>query len=155
MKKLLLIVFVGFIFSGCIAGPEIPKEKRKYQKILKFPDNKSDLYEKSKIWLAREFKSSKAVIQYDNKENGTIVGKGMIFGAIYGLIPVYTQFTLEINVKKNKSRLTFNDFINKGERGLSTYSMKTQKHIDTFKPYMVEMIQSYQNFVKNNKNDEW
>ena len=84
------------------------------RKIANVPGlSKNQLFDKSKIWLAENFVSSQDVIQYENKEDGIIVGKGSIPHYRTTLIgPVRVGnlgFTLVINTKDNKIRVTIKD----------------------------------------------
>lgn len=46
--------------------------------ILDSTVNKSELYSRAREWFAKAFKSSKNVIQMDDKENGKIIGKALM-----------------------------------------------------------------------------
>lgn len=68
----------------------------------------NELYSRSKLWLADAFRDSKEVIQLDDKENGTIMGKGN-FEFVQSLATYTCYFSFKINTKDNKYRIQFYD----------------------------------------------
>lgn len=40
--------------------------------------DKAQIYDAAKVWIAENFRSAKAVMEYDNKEEGTLIGNGLI-----------------------------------------------------------------------------
>lgn len=73
--------------------------------------SKDELYNRGKIWFARSFKSSMDVVQLDDKENGKIIGKGIISFENPGLkigknASGYFEFMITIDIKQNKFRYT-------------------------------------------------
>lgn len=87
------------------------------KQIIEFSDiNKNSLYSASKQWVATNFKSANSVIQMDDKEEGVLIGKGTIdypcTGNSWqcgGLSGAFIKFTLKIETKDNKVRITFSD----------------------------------------------
>ena len=78
---------------------------------------KNQIYERSKIFIAENFKSAKAVIEYDNKEQGTLIGNGNVmypcgnFFTCGALKNVRITFQMRIDVKDEKIRITFNNIL--------------------------------------------
>lgn len=68
----------------------------------------TDLYNRAKLWVANAFRSSKNVIQIDDKEAGTILGKGN-FDVIQTMTPYIIRFTFKIDVRDNRYRIRFYD----------------------------------------------
>ncbi len=81
----------------------------------------NQLYNSAKLWISENFKSSKAVIDLDNKEEGIIIGKGNqeLFITNSLDLPVQTRcsFTFKIRVKDNKYRLELFDLSYKPDNG--------------------------------------
>jgi hypothetical protein len=75
--------------------------------------SKDELYTKAKIWLAEKFISANDVIQFDDKENGIVLGKGAIRKKEGGLSPTIKnwRFTVKIQVKDGKYKVNFYDII--------------------------------------------
>ena len=155
LVRLFLVGLVGFGFSGCVSSqgisPMMTQEGIK-QEVVNVELSKNDLFEKSKIWMAEEIWWDKKKIFEDiveNKETGIIVGKGTIYGVVYGGIPVYTKFTLEMRIKDNQSVLIFKDPINAGTDGSGEYRITAAASIKVFKPYLKKVITDYDNFTHN------
>jgi len=65
-----------------------------------------ELHTRAKIWLADAFRDSKEVIQLDDPEAGTLMGKGN-FDFYQALVPFIVRFSVKINSKENKFRIQF------------------------------------------------
>jgi regulation of enolase protein 1 (concanavalin A-like superfamily) len=116
MKKshlIFLIIFVVFILSGCVTLPiKIPEPAA--EKIISIPGfKKNQIYEQCKIFIAENFKSAKAVIEYDNKEQGILIGNGNVKYPCTGsfecsaLHDWVITFGMRIDVKDEKIRVSF------------------------------------------------
>jgi hypothetical protein len=76
--------------------------------------SKEDLYNRAKIWFARNFKSSKDVIQLEDRELGKIIGKGNIPYEASAFWPGtnfsgYFEFMLTIEIKDGRYRYFVED----------------------------------------------
>lgn len=117
-----LITLTGLLFSvilnGCVSLPTATDKQ--IQPITKVVDvngkSKDQLYDESKIWIAKNFKSANSVIQYENKTDGKILGKGAIPFPCEGFIDCSAfgkdkvNFTIQIETKDNKARIVVSDF---------------------------------------------
>ncbi|HTB51755.1 MAG TPA: DUF4468 domain-containing protein [Ferruginibacter sp.] len=91
----------------------LPKSDGEYEfseiVILDSTYNKELLYKNVKLFFTDEFKSAKDVIQYDDREQGKVIGKGnfktteieSLLGAHY-VQNFYTNFSLEVYCKDGK-----------------------------------------------------
>ena len=73
---------------------------------------KDVLFGKAKLWFANSFKSSNDVIQLDDKDNGIVLGKGIIIkNEMTGLQSVKKtwRFTVKIQVKDGKYKAEIYD----------------------------------------------
>lgn len=76
---------------------------------------KQELYLKAKEWFAHAFNSAQNVIQFDDKESGKIIGKGLIsVGSTLGPVKSsdnlgVVNFVVEIQLKNGKYKYTFTD----------------------------------------------
>lgn len=82
---------------------------------------KDALYLKAKTWVVNTFVSAKDVIQMDDKALGRLIVKGKIAAndtnpnkMAKGCKDGYLDFTLTIDVKLNKSRISFTDVYHTG-----------------------------------------
>lgn len=119
MKKLLIAGLCGFglVVSGCMTMPT-PTDKKMDDliEIIDVPNKtKVQIFEDSRIWIAQSFKSANNVIQYADKDTGSIVGKGNIAYPCDGFVDCGAfgkdkiNFTIKIDSKDNKARVTISD----------------------------------------------
>lgn len=106
MKKLIMVVML-LVVSGCAGLKTVPSSELESEKVFQVPNMKKDeIFEKSKMWIAKNFKSAKAVIEYENKETGAIIGNGIVSGTTNGgLAPISAEFTMEVDIKDEKVRI--------------------------------------------------
>ncbi|EHU1491220.1 DUF4468 domain-containing protein [Acinetobacter baumannii] len=117
MKKIIVATVISLGLVGCMtpmtstqqAMPEISQ-------VIEVPNKTKDqIFEDSKIWIAQSFKSANNVIQYSDKSTGSIIGKGNIPYPCDGFIDCgafgndKVNFTIKIDTKENKARVTIND----------------------------------------------
>jgi len=108
MKKVIIIAFVSFIcLVPCFARPkELSPEEQVIQKVIEVQKPKDELFLLSLDWISKTFRSAKAVVDFQDKEAGKIIGKASIpvtynFGMVND-----TFFNYTIEVKDNKARIT-------------------------------------------------
>ena len=163
MKRLILgfiAVFMAlFGLSGC--QPKVPSNQLVYSEVIKHNKNKDDAFELSKMWLANTFNDSKAVIEYTNKNDGTIIGKGILRNVNYGMMVICdTRFTLKIDVKDKKSRLSFQNMviIPSVSTGVKRYNMWNMDQLQHFNIRAKELINDYNNNINGlnvNSKSDW
>jgi len=81
MKKLCSPIFLILliILVGCAGMQQAPASELEFQRIVEMPGfSKDKIYNATKIWIAENFGSAKAVIEHDDKEGGTLIGNGNI-----------------------------------------------------------------------------
>ncbi|WFF39295.1 DUF4468 domain-containing protein [Moraxella nasibovis] len=116
MKKLLIAGVFGLSLVGCATtSGTVSEPMNTYQRIVDVPNVKQDMvYEGSRQWVAKNFKSANSVIQYQDKETGSVIGKGnMSYPCSFlrcsgGTSPVL-QFTFQVDSKDNRARVSFSD----------------------------------------------
>lgn len=121
MKRALILIgtpillFIGVIIamSACSTSATLlPAEELKVQGVIEVSGKTTDeLYVGSREWMAKTFQSSKAVIEYEDKEAGIVVGKG--YAKIFkNIVKIDTWFTFTVEVKDGKVRTTFDNLYN-------------------------------------------
>ena len=144
----------GFVLLlvSCATQQKLSYADIKYQEIIDLPGkNKSEIYESTLQSMASIFNSSKAVLQYQNKEDGKIIGKG-ITDVVYSFMPVETHFTITIDIKDEKIRITFTDMYTV----LKTYGttpLNYQSEIDSFSGSARNIINEIKRGMNQKKND--
>lgn len=117
-------------------------------KIIDISQSKDDAFLLSMRWLSETYVSSKAVIDYSDKEAGTINGKGMAKVTL-GFLPVNITYSIIIDVKDQKARLTFRALSNDVDRFTSS------RVFDLFKVSMENLTADYISFLSSKKADSW
>lgn len=89
--------------------------KVNYTAIVEVPNtSKDELYNRAKLWFAKNFKDSKEVLQIDDKVNGKILGKGnssvyWSYSAIAAPVEVSIWQLFDLSIKENRVRLIITD----------------------------------------------
>lgn len=113
MNKFILLT-VAIILAGCAGAMPVKFEDMTYQKVIELQGKTKDqIFEKSKQWIASTFKSAKAVIEYENKQEGTIIGNGSMDRPISSIniqSGSLITYNMREDIKDNKVRLTFEKF---------------------------------------------
>lgn len=108
------VIAIFLIVSGC-AGMQ-GKPAVNLEKIVAVRSfTKNQIFDQTKIYIAENFKSAKAVVEYENKETGIIIGNGRIpFPTDGGMQAVAlkdwtTAFTMRVDIKEERFRCTFSN----------------------------------------------
>lgn len=114
MKKfvviLLLVAVCPIMLTGCASLQVVSEQECQLVKTYEVNNMTKDaIFDKTIFWIAETYGSSKAVIGVSDKANGKIIGYGLTsFMNVYVSIPC--KYTMIIDVKDNKIRVTFKDF---------------------------------------------
>jgi hypothetical protein len=109
--KYIILSLTLFYFQSIYCQNELPTKDGRvfYEEVdSSVIASKSQLYDRAKVWFTNSFKDSKEVIQLDDKEAGTIIGKG-IFNFYRGLTPCFCNFSIRVDSKENKFRIQVYD----------------------------------------------
>lgn len=131
MKNIIFILLLAGIFSQqthsqeifISPDPEFEQQCREFEFTgvvsVDSTITKNQLYQKSRQWFAEIFKSSKSVIENEDKDEGIIYGKGII--DMKDDAQGYVSFALSIRCKDGRIKYTFNDFMQYGARSVNIY----------------------------------
>jgi len=114
MRKVVVCLLMTLAF-GCAGMQPVKEADRSFEKIVEAPGHsKEQIFYGTKIWIAENFKSAKAVLEYENKEAGTIIGNGVISYPCSGIDCIAkadwkVPFTMRVDIKDQKYRLTFSN----------------------------------------------
>lgn len=142
MKKLILTIGVLFITGICLAQDTllnklpIKNGGLVYEKVVEMPGkSKIDLYNNAKQWFVDYFKSSKDVIQNEDKEQGRITGKGIAlipFKGGLGTTFMYDQhMTIQVDCKDGKYRYRVYDIYVNSPVVATRYGINQAKAMDS------------------------
>lgn len=116
MKKILILLVLAFSISAMAQEKEIVCDSviQAQGKTVK------EIYPLIKMWVSENFKSAKSVIQMDDPENGILICKGNFNyrgpgGATYRAIDGRVEFTLKVQVRDGRFRVTVSDFTHYSE----------------------------------------
>lgn len=78
--------------------------------------SKNELYSRAKIWFVKTYKSSKDVLQLDDKEDGKIIGKAVMkyvpsFLSGSSATKGYINYTISVFVKEGRYKYEITDFM--------------------------------------------
>ncbi len=127
MKNTLIAAIMALAAAGCAGVQTLPPQQLTVRKVLEVPGmTKGHIFDKSKLWIARNFKPYKAVRHYENRETpvveyanetkgiliatGTINYPGTAFSATEGYKRYWeVTFTMEEDIKEGRVRVTFSN----------------------------------------------
>jgi hypothetical protein len=167
----LSLVLVLLTLSGCASMHRVAETDRSFERIVEVAGySKDQIYSSSKMWVAGNFKSAKSVMEYDNKEEGVIIGNGVIaYPCSGGLSCMGTAnwkvpFTMRIDIKDQKFRITFSNIklfwppsytagvYDAGYDG----PVKTQRAMNAIKPALLRFGDEIVASMNNNKSkSDW
>lgn len=180
MKRLLIYALtpcvgilsaIGVIvtMSACATSTMLPPEQRQIQEIIETDKSQDELYVTTRTWMTRAFKEAQEVIQYEDKEAGIIIGKGLtpatdkafkILAATIALASSaptgkpYLGFTITTEIKESRIRVTI-DQIYVMVLGLPDESpIETVEAFEKAKPDLQAVMSDLKNFLKQPE-EEW
>jgi hypothetical protein len=101
---------------GCATPTQTTKfateQELKHESVVTFPGiTKQVAFDRAMKWIANNFKSAKSVIEYQDKESGSIVGNGTIPAGQLSFLwikePVRLTFTMNVDIRDSKMRIKF------------------------------------------------
>jgi hypothetical protein len=78
--------------------------------------SKNEIYNKTLLWMAQTFNSSKSVIELQDSSQGLIVGNGIVLIS-YMLAERPIAFVIKIEIKDNKYRLSTSKYVQRSPEG--------------------------------------
>lgn len=109
MKKFFstwLLCMSSCILSGCVSTK--PIEPIHSTEIVNIPGaTKNEIFNRSREFFTTYFVSGESVVDYENKDAGTIIGKGIADnGSLMKIIPFRINFKIKVDTKDQKMRIT-------------------------------------------------
>ncbi len=159
-----------FILSGCTGLQPVSEADITVERVVEAKGSSKDIiYESTKMWIAENFRSAKAVLEYENKEAGKLIGNGSIKYPCSGFDCMAKNdwrvlFTMRVDVKDDKFRLTFTNLRLKwppSYNGLSAQPgyegpIATQGALNDVKPVLLKMGDDMVSFLGSSENSsDW
>lgn len=115
--------------------------------------SQSQIFSSSLSWLAETFKSSKSVIELQDKASGKIIGNITTSSNWMGRI-MYYQSKMVIEIKNGKSRLTLTPVSAMLDNGSPARIMAGDK--DNIQASLKDIINNYKTYMSGaGKKDNW
>jgi hypothetical protein len=175
MRTIVTAVFLAMAMTGCAYTHTLPPAELVVQNVVEAPGvSKERIFEKSKVWFARTFRQSmsgwveqnsrRTVLQYEHKESGVLIANGAILYPHEGFTSESyktgweVRFTLEVEAKDGKARVTFNRLamfvpsIICGYYSLRTSSYERPLYDEEFekaKPQFLDLADQFGAFLKS------
>jgi hypothetical protein len=137
----LCLLALALALGGCESAP--PASDGSYVEVVSHDKAKQEAYALSMRWLSTVFRSSKAAIEYADKEEGTICAKGYMY-----LGGASCYFALIVDVRDDRSRLSFNAIEMTSE---SAYFPVPADALSRFKAQARSMTKEYLEYLEATK----
>jgi len=166
MRKILMSISI-LLFVGCAELEPIPDEDKSFNTVYQIPNSSKDtIYNNTRIWMAETFRSSKDVIDYENKEEGVLIGNGAMAYPYNGngYYNSTVTFTMRVDMKNDKFKLTFSNIkiyspsvvIGSSVYPASTQEMNNVNQLNAIKPKLLTFGNQLRESVnKNQKSKDW
>lgn len=119
MRKLLAAGVALAGLSGCASmNMDMVSTDQELSRVYEVKAGKDQIYSASRQWIAESFKSSKSVVEYEDKAEGTIIGNGSIpypcadkgsWVCVNQSQVLKLLFTMRLEAKDGKFRLGFSN----------------------------------------------
>ncbi len=106
LKKCIILVSIVSLFLSCSSFEKIENPTEEIIEIVDIDLAKEKIFNLSLQFIAENFRSAKAVIEYQDRETGRIIGNGSTTVSD-GLMNRPATFIMIIDVKDKKYRITY------------------------------------------------
>jgi len=169
MRKILMSLSI-LLFVGCAGIEPIPEQDKSFEAVYQMPNSSKDvIYNNTRIWIAENFRSSKAVLEYENKAEGVLIGNGSMQYPCSGLECFGVEdkrvlFTMRVDMKNDKFKLIFSNIkiympayrIGSTFHPESTYPIRYMSQLNAIKPELLTFGNQLRESVnKNQKSKDW
>lgn len=160
------IVVIAATLNGCAGMQPVAEADRSFERVVEAPGySKDQIYSYTKIWIAENFKSAKSVIELESKEDGIIIGNGIIPYPCSGLDCMAkgnwkVPFTMRVDMKDQKFKVSFSNIkmswpssynstvgVSPGYDG----PVNNQGSMDTIKPVLLKFGDDILSSMSSNK----
>jgi PBP1b-binding outer membrane lipoprotein LpoB len=157
MKKSVLLLSI-VVLSGCMAPKLVSMSETSNELIVDVEGSKNNLYLRANEWMVDTFNNPESVIQFQDKDEGAIMGKYLLFSnkstGIYGIESGVEIFaTIKILVKDNATKISIEPLTKTwyyDSSGISVYKYSPENAQDDINKLMA----SYSDYMKA-KEEVW
>ncbi len=167
-KLLSITISITLIFLSACATQQLTEEQKTISIVKEAKGSKDELFDATKIWIAETFNSAKAVIEFADKEKGTIIGNGtskypcteMCFGSYKWSL----HYSMRVDFKDDRYKVTFtnlelswpasysNGVLTKAYRG----AVASQGDYEAIKTHLLGLADNLDNSIHSeSKSSDW
>lgn len=149
MSRLRLALLLLATLSSCAGMQQAKESDLTISRVIQAPDHsKAQIYAATKIWIAQNFNSAKAVIELDDKERGQIIGNGIMPYPCSGGDCLTkggwkVRVTMRVDMKDGRFKVTFSNlrliFPATATGPADEFPLKTQGALDDVRPMLVKI----------------
>lgn len=166
----MIFILAFSVIVGCAGVQPATTIDHTFEKVFNTPaHSKEQIFNGTKIWIAENFKSAKSVLEYENKDTGTIIGNGIIPYPCSGLECTArgdwkVTFTMRVDIKDQKFRLTFSNLNLSYPYAYNPYysrqaydgPIRRQSDVEAVKPVLLKFgDQLMASFLKDKQKSDW
>lgn len=154
MRKNLFFISVLFLFIGCGTVKMIQIDKPVIKTYTDLTDNQDDLFVKANDWMISMFKDASSVIQFNDKQEGVLIGKYLMSGTLNTSISRYGNVSadsrvyakIDIRVRDGRARISIEPIGSwkYDDSGLTIYNYSKEN----FYQDMDKLFLSFENAIK-------
>ena len=167
MEKIMVMIAVLalLVISSCASvGAPATEEESRAQQVFDFEEkDKGHLYDLSNRWFVESFGDATAVIEYSNKESGTIMGKYTYNTSMVGPLAMsvydWMEVTIQLELRDERARMTIlNPRIRNNPTSASgsiNWSTPTRSQLDQadYQQHTQRMFISYEAYINQTQGD--
>ncbi len=170
LKNFIAIFGITLILSGCASMQPVSEADRSFERVVDASSySKDQIYTATKIWIAENFKSAKSVIELDSKDDGIIIGNGIIQYPCSGMDCLSKSnwkvpFTMRVDMKDQKFKISFSNiklsWPSSYSSGISSPAyngpVNSQGDMDAIKPALLKFGDDILASINSSKNNsDW
>ncbi|MBK9293582.1 MAG: DUF4468 domain-containing protein [Oligoflexia bacterium] len=158
------LLFCSLLTTHFVKAEDKAKEeglKNEFSKVHEIPKLKKDqIYEKARQWFSESFVSGKEVVDYGNKEEGTIIGNGEAKTGMAFIVEQWVKFRLRVDIKDGRYKTTvkFIERFQKDTNGQyntpNVSKARNKEEIETLEK-MIDDLKKYIASEESPKKDNW
>lgn len=169
-RNIVMAIGLGVILASCAGMQPVSETDRTFERVFNVPNHSRDqIYTSIKIWIAENFRSAKSVIELDSKEDGVIIGNGVIpypCSAMNCLTKGNWKvpFTMRVDIKDYKFKIRFSNIklswpasYSSGILSPAYYGpVNSQGDMDVIKPALLKLGDDiHAAIISGKSNDDW
>lgn len=153
------------LVTGCAGMMPVDKSQLTFDRVVEAPGmTKDQIYDSTRMWIAENFRSAKAVLEYENKEAGTLIGNGSMQYPCSGMDCLTkndwkTHYTMRVDIKDSKFKVSFSNlritwpakYSYGSAQQAGDIQVSTQGDLDVIKPKLLAFGDEIAAAISSNK----